>query len=283
MKKTILQASDGVSIVAHHFSPQISNQKVIVISGGTGIKQTFYFHFASYLSSKGYHVFTYDYRGIGSSRFEHTRKTKASMTDWAGKDFTAVSSYISAQFPDHRKIVIGHSFGGNSLGLSSQAGIYDAYITIAAQFPYWRFFEAGYRILILWLFFIFIPVVTTLLGFFPSRIKKLGESLPKGVAMDWSRIIRHPDSLLALAQEHGNHYATINKPMLIMSFDDDSIAPKLAVDMMKERLYPHASVNRLHVTAEQSQPIGHLNFFRKRFQEHLWPIPLHWIDNLHLS
>jgi predicted alpha/beta hydrolase len=205
------------------------------------------------------------------------------MMDWATKDFTAITSYIESNFMDYKKILVGHSFGGNSIGMSSKADSYDAYVPIASQFGYWRFFNPIYRPLLLWVFYFVMPVLSHIYGYFPSKVKKLGEKLPKDVAKDWITIITNPNSMLELTKKTGNYYGDITKPMLMMSFSDDQMAPKRAVDELSNRVYKNALVKRMHIKAEKLKPIGHLNFFKRQFETDLWTIPTNWVQTLKLN
>ncbi|MDZ7897477.1 MAG: hypothetical protein U5N85_05545 [Arcicella sp.] len=222
-------------------------------------------------------------RGIGLSKHQPLKGFDASMTDWASKDFTAVILYVKSNFNTHKKILVGHSFGGNSIGMSSEANSFDAYITIASQFGYWKFFNASYQPFLLWLFFIAMPLMTKIYGYFPSRVKKLGEELPKGVALDWITLMTNSNSMLTLSAKSGNFYETIKKPMLIISISDDQLAPQKAVDELSKRVYKNALTKRLHIVAEKIKPIGHLNFFKKQFETDLWTIPTNWIETLELK
>ena len=60
---------------------------------------------ASYLANLGCHVFTFDYRGIGSSRSQHIKMLKDhGFLSWA-QDFKSVSEHakksISQQYSIH--------------------------------------------------------------------------------------------------------------------------------------------------------------------------------------
>ncbi len=283
MKELKIITTDQYEIIGRHFSPEESNNKVIVVNSACGIKQNFYIKYATFLSQKGYDVITYDYRGIGLSRNKPLKGFDATMTDWASKDFSAVANYVKSNFKSHKKILIGHSFGGNSIGMSSEADAFDAYITVASQFGYWRFFNPIYQPLLLWVFFVIMPLLSRLYGYFPSQVKQLGEKLPKGVANDWITIITNPNSMLSLTKRTGNYYGTIKNPMLIISISDDQMAPKRAVDELSKRVFQNASIERLHIEVEKRKPVGHLNFFKKQFETDLWSIPTNWIDALELK
>ena len=79
--------------------------------------------------------------------------------------------------------------------------------------------------------------------------------MPKGVALDWVTLITHSDSMLELTKKTGNHYKSIDKPMLMLSFSDDQMAPKRAVDELSNRVYKNALIKRMHIQADKIKPI----------------------------
>ena len=53
----------------------------VLINGATGMKCSYYANYAQYLSSLGFNVLTFDYRGIGLSRPEDIRKLNVTKRD----------------------------------------------------------------------------------------------------------------------------------------------------------------------------------------------------------
>src|SRR6218665_152826 len=118
MTEIKIRTRDLYMLSARHFIPPEANGIVIIINPATGVKQSFYAHFAAYLAHQGFHVYTYDYRGIGASRFGSLKKFNASFLTWGEMDYGAVVSYIKQRHPQFSISVIGHSLGGQLFGLS---------------------------------------------------------------------------------------------------------------------------------------------------------------------
>ncbi|MBS9522662.1 alpha/beta fold hydrolase [Litoribacter alkaliphilus] len=281
MQSIDIKATDGFLIKACWYSPTTPNERVVVISAATGVRQEFYGPFASHLADLGYTVYTYDYRGIGKSSPKKLKGFDATMRDWASKDFKGITEYIHAQHPSFSKFMIGHSVGGIFMGLSDAYQAYDGFITVAAQHGYWKHFDFHYKPLVLSLFHVILPTFNKLYGYFPSHYVNLGEPLPYGVAKDWRILITHPNSIMELAAMSENHYADISQPFLSISIDDDLMAPKKAVDRFAESIIRNASVKRVHVNPKDhdTKSIGHINFFRKKFSDSLWKIPIEWLES----
>jgi predicted alpha/beta hydrolase len=137
-------AWDGYGLSAIYFKPVTPNGRVILINSATGVKQTFYQDFAAYLSTQGFHVYTYDYRGIGASRPSRMASIQADMRDWAILDMDAVISLIMTTHSQSKLIIIGHSVGGQLIGFSRLAKKAEAFVMIAAQTPYVGNYERGW-------------------------------------------------------------------------------------------------------------------------------------------
>lgn len=60
----------------------------------------------------------------------------------------------------------------------------------------------------------------------------------------------------------------------MISFSDDKMSPKKAVDELADRAFTNADVERLHIDVKESAPVGHLRFFKEQFKDDLWAIPV---------
>ncbi len=281
MKQLTIHTADGYPIVAHHFAPKSANGKTFVIAPGVGMPQRFFFNFASWLSDQGCSAYTFDYRGIALSKPKVLKGMKASYRDWTLQDFTAVTAYVRGAHSQDQLLLIGHSFGGNSLGMSLAFEAYERFLTIGSQFGYYRNFPLKMQAVILGGFGILAPVLTTLMGYFPSKWIGLGEPLPSQVMLDWGYFLLKKKSMVGLATDYGNnHYHKLTRPILMISIDDDNFAPKKAVDVLAEAVFINAETKRMHLIPSDYglKAIGHNDFFRKKHQEQLWPIVTDWFN-----
>ena len=62
-----LTMSDGAALVFRTFRSPITPKAAVIIPCAMGVGQKFYTRFAQWLAGQGYHVTTFDYRGIGFS------------------------------------------------------------------------------------------------------------------------------------------------------------------------------------------------------------------------
>ena len=142
---------------------------------------------------RGCAVLTYDYRGTGDSRqksltgYNQPRSLvgfKASMSDWAALDVTAAVAWMRERYKALPLDYVGHSFGGQALGLLPNNTEVSRALLIAAQAGYWKLMAAPerYRVYAM-LNFVGTPL-TRLIGYAPGWTG-LGDDLPKGVFLQW--------------------------------------------------------------------------------------------------
>ena len=268
-----LTASDGYTISAATFG----SGKPVLIMPATGVPQSYYAKFAAYLAERGFSVLTFDYRGIGRSKNGDLRKMTARMRDWALLDATAAFDFLLRQGSDPVSVV-GHSFGGQAVGLLPQPERIRGALLVGSQSGYWRNWPALGK---LWMWpttHLGLDAVTTLFGYFPGSRLGFGEDLPPGVAREWAAWCRHPTYLVgALGVEEA--YARVRSPIRAYAIGDDAFAPLPAVDALG-RLYPNARWETRPVAPRELgvNAIGHFGFFRERFRDSLWREAADWLE-----
>jgi len=282
MQAINFEASDGYTLSGSIYSPDKEGSKILLINSAVGVPQRYYTEFAQYMVQKGYTVYTYDYRGIGASKPASLKGFKADMQDWATKDLTGILSFIQEKHPNIPLSVIGHSFGGNCLGLNEKSQkVFDKIVMVGSQYGYYGYFWASKKPLLFAFWNIFIPTLSTLYGYFPSQLFGMGEKLPKGAALEWARMCRHPKWLFSYLPDNKNFYASIKQPLLAISIEDDWYAPQKAVEKLMEVGYSNAQKERVHLHPQDfgMKEIGHFGFFKKKNQEKLWHLVSDFLNN----
>ena len=272
-----LFARDGVVLATTLFEPKQSNGGAILINSGTGIARQFYAAFAGHLAARGFTVLTYDYRGIGGSE----KPADATMEEWGGVDQASMIDHLASVAPGAARAVIGHSFGGQVLGLADNIADVRAAVLICSQSGHWRHWPPGRRRLgMLALWWLLIPGLTAAMGRFPGSW--IGTAnLPAGVARSWARWGRSPHYV---CDEHSQplrpHNHAVTFPLRWMSFSDDPIAPLSAVEALRP-YYPNAAVERLHLSPSHlgTQSVGHFGFFRKSMPRQPWDEIADWLGD----
>ena len=122
---------DNVEISATHYgAAESSSKRVAIVLCATGAQQEVYADIASFLARDGWHVLTFDYRGIGRSKIGPCDRDKLSMSAWGKEDLAAVIDWVCETFGAERVVVIAHSIGGQILPLAANRGRIDAVLAV---------------------------------------------------------------------------------------------------------------------------------------------------------
>lgn len=261
-------------------------QRAVLIAPAMGFKQSFYRHYASYLAEQGFLVLTIDYRGIGASLHRRLWGYEANLGDWGSQDLQAAITWLKRHYPAYQLTVVGHSIGAMLVGLAQSNTRVDALLGIATPNVYWGNWPPRQRAMLLAFWYGLVPISTLAMGYFPAPLFKLGERLPKGVALDWARAGRNPQALRGVYVDSDyNHFDAYKGVMLCYSFDDDGLAPKKSVANLLA-LYPNPQSKRHQhiIPAEVNQTkIGHYGFFHARMRDSLWSQTAAWLMNPHVQ
>ncbi len=270
---TTIPARDGFQLAATVFQPDTPVQRTVVIAPATGVKRLLYHDFASYLAEQGLNVITWDWRGTGESRPASLRGFQANMRQWGTLDLASVIDWAEQKFPGELAAV-GHSFGGQSLGMPDNRHLLKRIVSVTAGSGYFGLWPKSQRWKYRLLWYVLAPVLTKLFGYFPGKLLRIGEDLPAGVMRQWARWCRRPDYLRDV-----NGHATIQAPLLVYGFRDDPFAPPRAVDWLQKQ-YASAYPKQLRYLAPEQlgvSRIGHWRFFRKDYVPSIWAETAAWL------
>ncbi len=275
-----LPAVDGRSLAATLFEPRGVARGTLLVHGATATPQRFYAAFARFLAGRDVRVITYDYRGVGRSRPASLRGYPATMTEWGRFDARAAHEYVSRRHGDAPVAILGHSFGGQLVGLIDEARDVAGAIFVGAQLGYYGYWPLPQRARLAVTWRALVPAFTGTLGYLPGRVG-IGEDLPRGVAEEWARWCTHPDYLIADHPDAAARFARFDRPTAFYSFTDDAFGPRRSVEALLDRL-PRRTVDHRRVDPKElaKGPIGHFGFFRAKFQEPLWTEALSFLTDV---
>lgn len=271
---------DGTSLVLRTFRTTDSPKAAVIIPSAMGVAQKFYTQFAEWLARQGYHVTTFDYRGIGFSAPRTLRGYAADIFDWACLDCAAVIDRVKSELPDVPLHWIGHSLGGQLIGLIPNRDRIDRIVTVATGTGYWLENTWRTRSVVWWLWFFLVPLALRIAGYFPGkRLRKVGD-LPFGVMQQWRRWCLNRDYVVgAEGDEVRADYASVRTPMLSLSFTDDELMSAKGIKSL-HGLYANAPVEYRRIAPREigARHIGHFGFFRPQFEQTLWPLVPQWLS-----
>ncbi|MFG6468291.1 serine aminopeptidase domain-containing protein [Roseateles sp. BYS87W] len=281
-----LPCSDGRQLAATWFQPPsgMPVRAVAVIGCATAVPASYYRHFAEWMARRGYAVLSFDYRGIATSKAALQPGEDVRLRDWARVDMAAAlhaaherrRAESAAQGHDLGLLWVGHSLGGNAVGLvpgfETQV---DAVLGVAAQVAYVGHWSGWARVQAWTFFHVVLPLLVRLLGRAPGRV--LGpraQDLPAGAAREWAAWGRTPGFLFGdptLASERAYH--RFSGAVHLWSITDDHLfGPAAAVDALA-REFSGARVAR-HTVAPADlgvKKIEHFGPFRRDLGAQLWP------------
>ncbi len=274
-------ARDGRTLAGLLTSPAAAARAALVINSATGYLQEFYGKFAGYAAARGYHVLTYDYRGIGASRHGPPAAERARMSDWGRLDMPAALAWLAARFPALPVLTVGHSVGGQLVGAMDNANLARAHLLVATSTGYWRREALTFRYLALIFWKLYGPWMLRRHGYVPRGFIWRGQSLPPQVFGQWRRWCLSPARYGPEldADFADSHFHEVRGPLLLWGFSDDPIATRAAAAALL-RSYSAARIEQrwTHPAQVGAKRLGHHGFFAERHRETLWRAALDWLD-----
>jgi predicted alpha/beta hydrolase len=277
-------ATDGFELAGTlHGDPERASAAVL-IAPAMGVPQGYYAEFARWLAAEGRLVLCFDYRGMGASRPpEHARTLRgfeADIVTWAERDAAGALSWLRAQVREDASLHwIGHSLGGQILGLLPNRELVHSAVTVASGSGYWRENAPRLRRFVWWMWYVLVPLVLPVAGYFPGRrLRKVGD-LPRGVMAQWRRWCLSPHYMMG---EGGaalrERYAAMSTPMLALSFSDDEFMSRRNIESL-HGFYAGAPKAMTHIAPADigARRIGHFGFFRTQFEGTLWTRLSQWL------
>ena len=271
------RATDGHLLAVTRFPAQGKPWATMLIAGAMGVRQDFYAPIARFFAQSGVHALTFDYRGMGFSRREPLAKVRTDVTGWANKDLNAMLHEARRPAPHLPLIVLGHSLGGQIIGIAPDNAQVAAVIGVTAGSGWYKHNERM-RMEVRLLWYVFMPILTPLFGYFPGKSLRIVGDLPRGVADQWRRWCLHPDYLHGESAGTREAYRRLGAPMLSFSFEDDPMITRQAVDALNA-FYTASAITRRHVAPGEvgARRLGHFGYFAESSRDTLWSESLAWL------
>ncbi|HHG83900.1 MAG TPA: alpha/beta fold hydrolase [Bacteroidetes bacterium] len=261
-QKTEVVISDGYKLAVRIYGDLKPNAAAILVAGATGVPQRYYRRFAAGLAATT-PVITFDFRGVGESRYGALRGFEASFLDWARLDLTSMVAWALERA---QILVVGHSFGGHAFGLLENANATLGLITFGTgpgNHIYMTRKEA-LRTQLLWN--LIGPILTSIYGYLPSRLVGLGEDLPLGVYKQWKRWCKFKyywfdDPKVNFAPL----FSSVKVPVVAVNTTDDQWAPPFAGKAFMQ-YYDQCPLKLISISPEEYEvdKIAHMGYFHSK-------------------
>ncbi|MBC7605141.1 MAG: alpha/beta hydrolase [Ramlibacter sp.] len=205
----------------------------------------------------------------------------ADLVDWT-RDYEAVIDSAYAAQPDRPLYLLGHSLGAQLPGMLGNKQKVSGLLSIAAGSGYWRENAPQLKRMILYFWFVLVPLATHMFGYFPGKkLRKVGD-LPAGVMVQWRKWCPNPKySVGAEGEVVRQQYADACFPVQALSITDDELMT-LAGTHSLINLYENAprEVTRLAQADLGLKRLGHFGAFRSEHEAKLWPRMADWLASL---
>lgn len=248
-----------------------SNEIILIVASATGVKQEYYQKFAQHIVNKGITVITFDYNGIGRSLKKPIKELKNNAADWGRNDLNSVLQYVGSKYPESKKVILGHSIGGQLVGLAKSSEKLDKIVLVAAQSGYWKYWKGIGRLKMWFNWYVLFPVLLNSFGYLNSKKISGMENLPKNVANQWRNWGKNSDYILSDRSIKHTYYDKIKADITSFSIEDDDFAPLESVQWMT-RQYKNAVQKSIHLKPADfnTSRIGHFGVFKEKFRDTIW-------------
>lgn len=276
------QCKDGYPLAGTLYAPPETkaNNNAILFAPATGIKRGFYNSLANHLTVLGYGCLTFDNRGIGDSLQGPLKACQASLVDWGTLDLVQAFEELQNHFPNHKYHIVGHSAGGQLIGLIPDWENISSVFNFACSSGQIDQMLTPFRYQARFFMDIYIPISNKIFGYTKSEWVGMGEPLPAQVATDWRNWCNAQGYVETefgkRVKEHW--FYDIDCPSLWVNASDDGIANNDNVDDMT-RVFKKMPVERIELDPVQEgvKEIGHMKFFSKK-SEKLWLYLTDWLE-----
>lgn len=272
------------ALAATVYRPKQAVKTAVMIAPATGIKRQFYHNFASFLAKNGFGVLTFDNEGIGESLTTDLAKCDATLISWGRHDMPAVLDALQDEFADATYHLIGHSAGGQLIGLMPNYKTIASVFNVACSSGRIKNMDMPYKLKAMGFMDAFIPLTNLTLGYTPSDKIGMGQPLPRGVARQWREWCNGAGYIKTAFGKsvHTHFYDELSMPAMWLGFSDDEIANSRNMDDMI-RVFTQMPVEKHFLDPKDFglSSIGHMRYFSSRTNAkapELWQMAVDWLN-----
>ncbi len=265
MKKEI-KYSDNTKNILTVFSAKDKSDVTFICLPAMGVRASFYENFAENLSELNYNVVTADWRGQGKSSVRASRAHDFGYEDIIG-DIKETIDYANAWFPNTKKVIVGHSLGGQlgSLYASRYADEISGLILITSCNVHYKGWEKGTAMKLRFAGNVFYPV-SRVIGHFPGIKIGFGGKEARTVMKDWcSNALSGKYEIANSSYDYESALNKMSKPVLSISVENDTLASKRAVENLYNKFSTTATISHVHLNSSKTgiKPLNHFSWAKE--------------------
>lgn len=246
-------------VKADNFSP------VMLCLPAMGVSARLYHPLALEFVKRGWNAVTADLRGNGQSSVRASRRNNFGYHEMLTHDWPAMVKRVRDLFPNHPLFLLGHSLGGqlSALYLSAHPYQVDGLILVAACSVFYKGWDFPKNLGIL-LGTKLARVIADIVGYFPGTRLGFGGIEARQVIKDWARNARTGRYEIANSPHRFEELlGEVRTPVLAISFEDDDLAPKRAVQNLCRKL-KQAPLTHVHLnSSDPKKKLGHFSWLRE--------------------
>lgn len=266
MEKRKIQYRDKTSNLVTIFHAKEDSKTTLICLPAMGVRASFYELLALNLSGQGFTVITADWRGHGHSSVRPSRTTDFGYEDII-MDVKELMEHTNEWFPNTKKLIVGHSLGGQigSLFASRYFNIISGLILITSCSVYYKGWNKWDAFKLRLAGNIFYPI-SRIIGHFPGNKIGFGGSEARTFMKDWCyNAIYGKYKLSDSGYDYEIALSKLRTTVLSISIDNDYLASKDAVENLYKKFNGQSTILHLHLTSKETEiaPLNHFSWAKK--------------------
>jgi predicted alpha/beta hydrolase len=266
IEKELLKSGDGVGSKVTVFHTGNPDATVLICMPAMGVRASYYEPMAKIIAQGGRNVVTADLRGNGESQVRPGPKIDFGYHEMVHFDWPAIIDKVKQRFPNSKKVILGHSLGGqlSTLYMSTVPGEIQGLILVACPTLYFKGWPFPLNIRIIFVTQA-LKMITKFFGYLPGKKFGLAWTEPKTYIEDWA----YTTITGRYEPKHSNVdyerlLPSLNGPVLSISFSDDTFAPEKATKFLCSK-FKKIKLNHLHLAPGDlgAQALGHIGWVQE--------------------
>lgn len=264
---------DGIKLKGTLLIPK--NPKALIqFNSGTATKKEFYLSFLTYLTEHDYLCCLWNYRGCEQN--DNLKNSDFTFSDYGTKDMPAIKTYLSNRFSNLPFLFIGHSAGGQQIGLINNLDNIKGNINIGVSTGYYPNMPFGYRMKAYFFFYLFSPVSAFINKYVKAKPYGLMENLPKKVVFEWRDWLEKEnyffdDKFYGKTVPTG-HFKNFKFPIHVYYSTDDPVSNAKNSSTFWSHVKSEKGICFTELSPQKFglKSIGHFGYFRKSMKDKFW-------------
>lgn len=261
------------------FTSKEESKITLICLPAMGVRASFYKRFAETLSLEGFNVITADWRGQGNSSVRASRKVNFGYSELIG-DIKELAEQSNSWFPNTKKLIIGHSLGGQagSLFMSRFPEYIDGLVLITSGSVFYKGWKGSEAVKLYSVGHLFYPISKTI-GYFPGNVIGFGGREARNIIKDWSyNVISGKYKLSGSSYNYENSLSELEKPTLAISIEKDYLASKKSTENLYGKFNSNSRITHLHLSENQTKitPLNHFSWAKK--PEYFVNLIIKWLN-----